>query len=167
MTSPARSTAPYGPATPLVRQFLVRLSALDLAAHDAVVERFAELGASSAFLAADAQLATLIEGSGRADARDALFGPLLQLVRLPDASPSSSAAQLDGVDRAAGADAERPVAVSDADDEAPVPLDPIAEPAMAALLGLLVRDLLAPDLFVVLYAAFEVAIPFASLSSAG
>ncbi len=128
---------PYGPETAVVRRFLVRLAALDLPAHDAVVDRFSTLSLAPAFGAADLSLGEAIERSGRADARDALAGPLLQLVR----------------DR----DAEQP------EDAERVALDPIAEPALAALLALLVRDLLSAETLAVLYAPFADVISLNSL----
>ena len=73
MTSPARGTLPYGPATAPIRRFFVALAALEIEPHDAVVRRFAAQSESGAFLAADATLGEIIERSGRTDARDALY----------------------------------------------------------------------------------------------
>ena len=140
MTSPARGTLPYGPATAPIRRFFVALAALEIEPHDAVVRRFASQSESGAFLAADATLGEIIERSGRTDARDALFGPLLQLVRDRDVAEE---------------------AVTEADT--PVPLDPIAEPALAALMALLVHDLLSATTLATLYAAFAEAIPLDSV----
>ena len=140
MTSPARGTLPYGPATAPIRRFFVALAALEIEPHDAVVRRFASQSESGAFLAADATLGEIIERSGRTDARDALFGPLLQLVRDRDVAEE---------------------AVAEADT--PVPLDPIAEPALAALMALLVHDLLSAATLATLYAAFAEAIPLDSV----
>lgn len=140
MTAPARGSLPYGPATAAIRRFFVALAALELEAHDAVVRRFAGASQSAAFAAADARLGEIIERSGRTDARDALFGPLLQLVR----------------DRGV----EEPAVI---ETEEPVPLDPIAEPALAALMALLVHDLLPPDMLATLYGAFDDAIPLDSV----
>ena len=145
MTSPARGTLPYGPATAPIRRFFVALAALEIEPHDAVVRRFAAQSESGAFLAADATLGEIIERSGRTDARDALFGPLLQLVR-----------DRDVVEEAV---AEESVAEADT----PVPLDPIAEPALAALMALLVHDLLSAATLATLYAAFAEAIPLDSV----
>ncbi len=141
MTLPARGALPYGPATAAIRRFFVALAALDLEAHDDVVARFSALSKSAAFSAADATLGEIIDRSGRTDARNALFGPLLQLVRERDAGAGDSGG----------------------DSDAPVPLDSIAEPALAALMGLLVHDLLSMEMLATLYAAFADAIPLDSV----
>ena len=129
-------SAPYGPATVSIRRFLVRLASLDPMARDAIVTRFAELADSRAYTVADAALAETIERSGRTDAQDALAGPLLQLVRPRE--PSHLAAGDHGPD---------------------VALDALAEPALAALLALLVRDLLPSVHFRTLYSPFDESIP--------
>ena len=49
------------------------------------------------------------------------------------------------------------------ESDAPVPLDSIAEPALAALMGLLVHDLLSMEMLGTLYAAFADAIPLDSV----
>ena len=131
--------APYGPATASVRRFLVRLAALDADARESVLERFAAIASSRAFVSADAALAETIERSGRGDAQDALAGPLLQLVRHRGEVASS--------------------ATSDAVEEEEPELDALAEPALAALLALLVRDLLPASHFRTLYGAFDAVIP--------
>ncbi len=147
MTLSGSGALPYGPATAAIRRFLVALAALDLEAHDAVVERFAALSRSAGFSAADALLGEIIERSGRVDARDALSGPLLQLVRDRDGSGTEPAK-----------DPEDPK-----DPDAPVALDPIAEPALAALMALLVQDLLPTGTAEILYGAFAAAIPLDSV----
>ncbi len=121
---------PYGPATASVRRFLVQFAALDLEAHSGVLSRFDTVRHLHDFTVADRILGQTIERSGREDARDAVAGPLLQLVRLAE----------------------------DADD-----LDPIAEPALAALLALIVSDLLGASTFATLYMPFEQAIPLATV----
>ena len=110
---------PYGPETAAVRRFLVRLAGLGATDRATVVARYETIAATRAYEAADARLGEVITRSGRDEARDALSGPLLQLVKrpTPDVSPA-------------------------ADAEADIALDPIAEPALAALLALMVRDLL-------------------------
>ena len=82
------------------------------------------------------RLGEVITRSGRDEARDALSGPLLQLVKrpTPDVSPA-------------------------ADAEADIALDPIAEPALAALLALMVRDLLDDATVQLLTYAFADTIP--------
>jgi len=155
MTSPEPGTFPYGPATPAIRRFFVALSALEIEPHDAVVRRFAAESASAAFSAADATLGEIIERSGRTDARDALFGPLLQLVRERDAEEAATEDAATGGPATGGAGA--------GDTDAPIPLDPIAEPALAALMALLVNDLLRAETLATLYAAFAEAIPLDSV----
>ncbi|MDQ8160200.1 MAG: hypothetical protein P3B76_12295 [Gemmatimonadota bacterium] len=129
-------TQPYGPQTAAVRSFLVRLAGLGAADRDAVVARHAALADSPRYQRADATLGDVITRSGREAARDALTGPLLQLVK-HHADP---------------ADAPQ----GDSDD---ITLDPIAEPALAALLALLVRDLLDDDTVRLLTEAFSDTIP--------
>jgi hypothetical protein len=131
---------PYGPNTQAVRRFLVRLAGLGVSDREAVVARYATASTSRPYLLAEAALATAIERSGREALRDALSGPLLHLVRRPDAPEPTEENALDG-------------------------LDPVAEPALAALLGLLVRDLLEPANRDALYDAFALTIPLADLDS--
>ena len=112
------STLPYGPNTAVIRRFLVRLAGLGSGDKATVVARYGELTRTKAWEAAETLLATAIERSGRDPQRDALSGPLLQLVRPADATATIS------------------------EDDALAQLDPVAEPALAALLALMVRDLL-------------------------
>ena len=123
---------PYGPETAAVRRFLVRLAGLGSTDRAAVVARYETIAATRAYEAADARLGEVITRSGREEARDALSGPLLQLVKrpTPDASPESEIA-----------------------------LEPIAEPALAALLALMVRDLLDDATELLLTDAFADTIP--------
>jgi hypothetical protein len=123
---------PYGPETAAVRRFLVRLAGLGATDRAAVVARYETVAATRAYEAADARLGEVITRSGREEARDALSGPLLQLVKrpTPDASPESEIA-----------------------------LEPIAEPALAALLALMVRDLLDDATVLLLTDAFADTIP--------
>jgi len=136
-----------------VRRFLVQLAALELDAHDTVVQRFAEIVQARSFAVADETVGNVIERSGRTDARDALAGPLLQLVRLHEPAEELST-QHETSDAA-----EQMRRDTSASDAAPVLLDPIAEPALAALLALLVRDLLSSETFDALYAPFREIIP--------
>ena len=132
------NAAPYGPATAVIRKFLVQLAALDRAPHDDIISSYATLASTSRFDSADQQLSEAIARSGRTDARDALFGPFLQLMREREA---------DG----------------DASEE--MVLDPIAESALAALMSLLVHDLLPHDVLATLYAPYEPWIPLATILS--
>ena len=127
---------PYGPETAAVRRFLVRLAGLGAADRAIVVARYETIAATRAYEAADARLGEVITRSGRDEARDALSGPLLQLVKrpTPDVSPA-------------------------ADAEADIALEPIAEAALAALLALMVRDLLDDATVQLLTDAFADTIP--------
>ena len=129
---------PYGPATSKVRRFLVQLAGLGVTLREEVVTRHAGLAPTSAYAAAEAQLGETIERSGRTDARDALAGPLLQLVRRPHETGDAR----DGLEG----------------------LDPIAEPALAALLAILVDDLLPADQIALLYAPFQSVMPYEQLA---
>lgn len=126
------SELPYGPNTSAVRRFLVQLAGLGRVDREAVVAAYAARCSTRQWYAAEAALGTAIERSGREPQRDALSGPLLQLVRRND--PVASA----------------PVT----EDEALAALDPIAEPALAALLALLARDLLSDQQVKTLCAPF-------------
>ena len=137
MTDSRGTSAPYGPATPRVRRFLVQLAGLGAEPRREVVARHDAMAPTSAYAAAEASLGETIERSGRTDARDALAGPLLQLVRRPHSVDSD-----DGLDA----------------------LDPIAEPALAALLAILVNDLLPSEQRALLYAPFESVMPFETLA---
>jgi hypothetical protein len=90
------SALPYGPATARIRRFLVALAALGPAQRGEAVARFAQRESGAGYRNADQALAAVVERSGRGDARDALAGPLLQLVRTDDeldavAAPALSA----------------------------------------------------------------------------
>lgn len=120
---------PYGPQTPAIRHFLVRLAGLSRHDRARAVEAYVAHSATAAFQRAEATLATVMERSGREEARDAVSGPFLQLVQRPDRPTPGDTLQPD-------------------DDTTPLDgLEPIAEPALAALMALLVRDLLPPEDF--------------------
>jgi len=119
--------------------------------HADVLQRFHSVSDTGAYHVADAAVGMLIERSGRGDARDALGGPLMAMMRLP------SPADVDEVTATTLDDA----AIA-ADDEWEA-LDPMAEPALGALLALLVHDLLSVAQFDVLYEPFALVIPAASL----
>lgn len=140
--------APYGPQTPAVRRFLQRFAALAPTEWDAAAAAYEEAVGSPAAVAADRDLSRAVERAGRTGERDAVLGPLAQLVRV-DAGPA----------------AEHSGAVADAvsDAEAPVAMHPVAEAALAALLALVARDVLPPRAFTTLYAPFEAVIPARTL----
>ena len=137
MTS-STPAAPYGPQTLEIRRFLQRLAALSSAEWDAAAARFDALQGTGRFAAADRALSAAVAATGREPERDAVLGPLVQLVALP------------GADAAAG----------DAPDAEPA-LAPVAEAALAAVLALLVRDVLSASAFATLYGPFAEVIPAA------
>ncbi len=112
------STPPYGPQSTAIRAFLVQFAGLGAEDRASVVAAHHALADTREWNSAERQLAESVERSGRESFRDALSGPLLQLVRVPGRDLPQ--------DEADGLDA----------------LDPVAEPALAALLALLVSDLL-------------------------
>lgn len=120
-------SAPYGPMTPRIRQFLLTVAGLGKQARAEVVTKHGAHVDSRAYIAAETALAETIERSGRTAERDALGGPLLQLLLTSARSPA---------------------------EERERELDPIAEPALAALLALLVSDLLAKEHLATLTAPF-------------
>lgn len=134
------STAPYGPASASIRRFLVQLAALGPVARAGVMQRFHLVSSSRDYHAAEAMVGDVIERSARTDARDALGGPFMALMRpVPSQqrSPDVGASPRDAMDD----------------------LDPVAEPALGALLALLVRDLIDDEQFSALYAPFAGVIP--------
>ncbi|GJG88264.1 hypothetical protein tb265_34450 [Gemmatimonadetes bacterium T265] len=141
MTTPG---TPYGPQTTAVRRFLQHFAALPAADWDRASEAHAADSATAAYAAADRDLARAVERTGRTAERDAVLGPLAQLVRV-DEQP---------------ADADAPEGA-----EPPAALHPVAEAALAALLALVVRDVLPPRAFAALYAPFEATIPARTLDA--
>jgi hypothetical protein len=111
------SHAPYGPNSGSVRQFLVQLAGLGADDRARVVSAYHRAVRDTAWDRAERQIADALVRSDREAHRDALSGPLLQLVRRKDAPPPTT------------------------DEDALAALDPIAEPALAAVLALLVQDL--------------------------
>lgn len=113
----AVNAQPYGPNTAHIRRFLVRFAGLGTKDRARATTAYASLSGTRAWMAAEVALATAIERSGRDAQRDALSGPLLQLVQREPVEDLTEENVLDT-------------------------LDPVAEPALAALLALLVQDLL-------------------------
>ncbi|WP_396203455.1 hypothetical protein [Gemmatimonas sp.] len=128
----------YGPNTAAIRRFLVRLAGLGIEARSRVTDAYAAEVSTRAWVLAETALATAIERSGREPQRDALSGPLLQLVQ-----------------RDRGAAATATAAEATDEDRVLDTLDPVAEPALAALLALLVCDLLDGAQLARLMAPFE------------
>lgn len=135
---------PYGPHTADVRTFLRRIAELDTAAHAEAVARWASHGEQPAFRRAERLLGEVMARSGREAERDAAAGPLLRLVRAPsDAGAAEPSATATG--------------------DASAAFDPIAEPALAALMAIVVRDLLPADVFATLVAPLAALVPAAAV----
>jgi nucleoside-diphosphate-sugar epimerase len=144
----AHEQQPYGPHTAAIRAFLRDLAALDSAQHAAAMTRWTQQVGTPEFVRADRLLGEVLVRAGREAERDAAAGPLLQLLRAPR-------------DAAAARQSPLPSAIADHDTEhaAPDTLDPIAEPALAALMALIVHDLLPPDAFETLTHALREVVP--------
>jgi len=80
---------PYGTNTPAVRRFLQRFAALDSQQWAEAATAFETLERTPEFMAADRALGLAIERSDLVAARDAVVGPLLQLVRPADGDAST------------------------------------------------------------------------------
>jgi hypothetical protein len=130
---------PYGPQTPAIRAFLRALAALDATARHAAVEAWQAMADTPALQRADRLLGEVLARAGREAERDAAAGPLLQLVRTATPGPDAT----------------------DANPPASPALDPLAEPALASLMALVVRDLLPPATFDVLVAPLAAIVPTA------
>jgi hypothetical protein len=123
---------PYGPNTRTVRRFLQRFAALAPDEWAGAAERFAAAEGTPRFRRADRALGAAVGAAGREGERDAALRPLAELLRR---------AERDGPDREEGE------------------LDPVAAAAVAAVLALVMRDVLAADTFDALYAPFAELIP--------
>ena len=132
---------PYGPNTPAVRRFLQRFAALRPAEWAAAVRRYEEAQGTAAFAAADRALGQAVERTGRTAERDAVVGPLAQVVRDAPHRPHGGGPPDDGL----------------------ALLPPVAEAALAALLALVVRDVLPPRAFDALYEPFAELVPVDAL----
>jgi hypothetical protein len=134
--------APYGPQTLEIRRFLQRLAALRPEEWAQATAAYDALQGARRFVAADRALSDAVSRAQRETERDAALGPLSQLLRAPWEAPS------------------------DAPGEEP-PLAPVAEAALAAMLALLVRDVLPASAFATLYEPFATLIPAESLAGSG
>jgi hypothetical protein len=141
MSAPSQ---PYGPGTPAVRRFLVHFAGLGVHDRARVVAAYDAARITMGWQRAEQLLAVTIERSGREAARDALSGPLLQLVRHRRADAVTDAPT----------DATHSTRAH-TDDESLADIDAVAEPALAALLALLVRDLIEAAAFDTLVAPFD------------
>ena len=115
---------PFGPQSAEIKRFLRDLAALSPEQHDEVCAAWSVLRQTPAFARADRALGEAMVRANREAERDAAAGPLVQMLRLEAGSHDPSKAS---------------------DDTAN--LDPIAEPALAALMALVVRDVLPNDVF--------------------
>lgn len=125
----ALDAQPYGPQTAEVRAFLRALAALDADEHARVLERWKHHSGTTAFSRADRVLAETMVRVNREVERDSAAGPLLQMMRVD----------------------------SGADDGAS--LDPIAEPALAALMAIVLRDVLPQVTYDTLIASMASIVP--------
>jgi len=80
---------PYGTNTQAVRRFLQRFAALDTRQWEEAAATFEALERTPQFVAADRTLGLAIERADLVAARDAVLGPLLQLVRPSDGDAAS------------------------------------------------------------------------------
>jgi len=135
------TSAPYGPNTPRIRRFLQRMAGLGGEDRATVITRYAAACTGPAWSGAERELAAAVEKSGRGPLRDAVAGPLLQLVRIPSDGTAAEGAASDPL----------------------TSLDPIAEPALAAVLALLVEELLSAAAWATLYGPFEPVLPRGAL----
>jgi hypothetical protein len=129
-----------------VRRFLQRFAALRPSDWERAARAYEAAAGAPAFVAADRALAQAVARAGRTAERDAVVGPLVQLVRDAPLAPRAPAA--DG-----------------GDDAGLALLPPVAEPALAALLALVARDVLPARAFDALYAPFAELVPAASLDA--
>ena len=139
MTGP-RASLPYGPNTPAVRRFLQRLAGKPASDCITAARSYIALQETPDFRTADRALGHALESSGRTDARDAIVGPIVQLM-------SGHAAKLD------------------ADITGGLTVDDLAEAALAAALGLIVGDVIPAPVLEVLYEPFAAIIPLADVET--
>ena len=126
---------PYGPNTPAVRRFLQRLAGKPAADCATAARMYLSLQGTPVLIAADRAVGQAVESSGRTDARDAVVGPIIQLM-------NGHAGRLESEPALSG-----------------VSLDDMAETALAAVLALIVGDIIAADALEVLYRPYAGIIP--------
>jgi hypothetical protein len=112
----------------------VRLAGLGTTERAKIANRYEQLSTTTQWMTTEAELGNAMSGSGRLDVQEALSGPLMQLVS------------------SRGGSSDEPE------------LDPVAEPALAAILALAVEDMLSPEQVHILYEPFTDAIPLAELA---
>lgn len=136
-----RPPLPYGPNTAVVRRFLQRLAGKPTADCTVAARTYLALQGTPELVTADRLLGAAIERSGRTDARDAVVGPIVQLM-------SGHQERLTGPQ---GPNAPRE--------------DDLGEAALAAALALIARDVIPGEAFEVLYRPFNELIPAGDLDS--
>ena len=122
-----RATLPYGPNTAAVRRFLQRLAGKPASDCIAAARAYLALQGTPELATADRALGHALESSGRTNARDAVVGPIIQLM-------SGHADKLELTGETSG-----------------VTVDDLAESALAAVLGLIVGDVIPAQMLEVLY----------------
>ena len=127
---------PYGPNTNAVRRLLQRLAALPPEEWARLAQLYEGLARTASFAAADRALGESIAAAGREAEGEAVDGPVVQLAT----------------------DAAERVARAMGGDSAPEP-DRFAEPALAASLAVIARDLLDEPQFLLLYGPVSWAVP--------
>lgn len=137
MTAP-RAPAPYGPNTAMVRRFLQRLAGKPVGDCVAAARAYLSLQSAPEFASVDRALGAAIDGADRGDARDAVVGPIVQLM---------------------GTHSER----LSQGETAGIGADDLAEAALAAALALIARDLLPEPTFELLYGPYRGLIPLDEL----
>ena len=134
---------PYGPHTDAVRRLLQRLAAAPAESWADAARRYEALARTPRYAAAERALAQAIADAGRERERDAVVGPLVQIA----ADAAERVARVARLEPAPPAAAPATAAAAHADDAA----DRFAEPALAAALAVVMRDLLGREEFAALY----------------
>ena len=132
---------PYGPHTDAVRRLLQRLAAAPAESWADAARRYEALARTPRYAAAERALAQAIADAGRERERDAVVGPLVQIA-------ADAAERVARVARLEPAPPAAAPATSAGDDDA---ADRFAEPALAAALAVVMRDLLGREEFAALY----------------
>jgi len=129
------SARPYGPNTDAVRRLLQRLAALPPEQWTRVARLYEGLQRTPRFAAADRALGDAMSAAGREGERDAVVGPVVQIAT--DAAERVARATPGGADGGAQS----------------AEVDRYAEPALAAALAVVARDVIGREEFETLYSA--------------
>lgn len=138
------SARPYGPNTDAVRRLLQRLAALPPDRWTRIARLYEGLQRTPRFVAADRVLGEAMTAAGREGERDAVVGPVVQIAT-------------DAAERAGRATSGADGGVQSGE------VDRYAEPALAAALAVVARDLIGRDEFETLYGAVSWGVPEAEL----